>query len=595
MPVRKRTVIVRVLLMELTISLILMAALLFALPRILYSAVSEQAVKNAEIMGQQTLSEINSLIEKLDTYGSYVSTNSSLRKLIYTKDDPKITLQLQNEFSDMHIIDNYLVSAGIIILDDANTVKSYGVTETDMSEINSNWFKNYRKYGHLKMFHISYDAAGEVEKLYYAIRIENFIGEKVDMVLVCSISPFIQYLSALNSSDSNFALLDSDSNCIYSNSSKLGWVDSVKQIITSSPDHETIYDNSNGFDIIYNTSFGGWHLVLNMSRDSLLAPYQKTINVTIVAVLLFFIILQIGLVTMLVRMLKPVRSLSELMHKAAEGDLTVRANISTGDEIEMLGNCFNYMTFKLNENMNKVLEQEKTEQRMKYSLLISQIDPHFIYNTMNSITYLAKNKRNSDVIIINRRLMDILKDRLRINDVEFFDSLERELEIVNSYTVIQQYRYGDNFEINWEISEEMLKSQIPKNIIQPIVENGLFHGLLTNKDEDGSIIGGLINIKVRREEGNIYIEVGDNGKGMDENKVAEFNSGRQDMIQSRGEHIGLINIRERLKYLYKNDFEMKIESSSGKGTTVYIKFKEQIDPETNHVWSGSEKADENEN
>jgi sensor histidine kinase YesM len=551
-----------------------MAALLFALPRILYTAVSEQAVKNAEVMGQQTLSEINELIEKLDTYGDYVSTNSSLRKLIYSIDDPKIAMQLQNEFSNMHIIDNYLVSAGIIISDSA-TVKSYGVTETDISEINSNWFRNYRKYGYLKIFHISYNATGEVEKLYYVIRIENFIGEKVDMVLVCSISPFIQYLSALNSSDSNFALLDSDTNCIYSNSSQLGWVDSVKQTITLSPVHETIYENDDGFNIIYNTSFGGWHLVLNMSRDSLLAPYQKTINATIIAVSLFFIILQIGLVTMLFRILKPVRSLSELMHKAAEGDLSVRADINTGDEIEMLGNCFNYMTYRLNENINKLLEQEKIEQRMKYSLLISQIDPHFIYNTMNSITYLAKNKRNDDVIIINRKLMDILKDSLRINDVEFFDSLERELEIVNSYIVIQQYRYGDSFEIKWEVSEEILKSQIPKNIIQPIVENGLFHGLLSNKDEDGSIIGGLINIKAYRGDENMCIEVSDNGKGMDENKVEAFNSGLHNLNQPRGEHIGLINIRERLKYLYKNDFEMKIESASGKGTVVRIKFKEQ--------------------
>ena len=124
------------------------------------------------------------------------------------------------------------------------------------------------------------------------------------------------------------------------------------------------------------------------------------------------------------------------------------------------------------------------------SLLVSQIDPHFIYNTINSINYLARKKRCEDIVKVNSALIAILKDRLRVNDIQITDSVANEMKIVNQYIVIEKFMYDGNLEVEWDIAPELMEEQIPKNMIQPLVENSLFHGLID--EESGEFCGKII-------------------------------------------------------------------------------------------------------
>lgn len=575
MKVRKRTVILRVLIVELAVCILLAASLLFALPSIFYSSVREEALRKVETIGKQSVEGIYSMMMKLYQYGIYTSSNTTLRSLIINRDDALAALRLQNSFSNMFFFNNNPVISGMIILDDMSIIKSYGVTDTDIKQIDSVWFKDYKQKGYSRQFHLSSDSSGNVKTLYYATRFNYFRKNNADLLLACSFLPFEHNLDALKSGGINYALLDRDMQYIYPGRENQDWVDAAIGEMQSNPLLiKSVYENDDGFNIVFNIPISGWYLLLNMSRDTLLAPYNGTINVIIITVAAFFLIIQIVMVTYLIRVLRPLNVLAKSMDKIAQGDFSAHVRINSGDEIEILGDRFNDMTARLKENMDKLIEKEKNEQRMKYSLLISQINPHFIYNTMSSITYLAKNGRNKDVIVVNRKLIDILKDRLRVSDIEFYDTVEREMNVVDSYIVIQHYRYGDCFKLVWEIPPNMMQKLIPKSIIQPLVENALFHGLLPNKDAEGSIVGGEIRVSVSREEKHIVIEVSDNGKGLTEEEVAKLNSGEKTLKAARGEQIGLYNIRERLAYLYNNDFDVRITSMVDKGTTVVIKLGE---------------------
>ena len=232
------------------------------------------------------------------------------------------------------------------------------------------------------------------------------------------------------------------------------------------------------------------------------------------------------------------------------------------------GESFNLMAEKLQENIDKMLEQEKREQKMRYSLLISQVDPHFIYNTMNTITYLAQKGRNEDVIAVNRAMIEILKDRLRIDLEDVYDTVDQEIKVTEQFLIIQKYRYADTFKTEIQVEEQARNCYIAKNVIQPLVENALFHGILCNRDEDGEILGGCIRIRVKRENDYIWISVKDNGVGMTEEKLEELE--KQSLSPIRGKHIGIRNIKGRIHYIYGDSCSFSIRSKEGEGTEVFI-------------------------
>ena len=283
-----------------------------------------------------------------------------------------------------------------------------------------------------------------------------------------------------------------------------------------------------------------------------------------------FIVLVLSVILLLIplinRFTDPVRKLTNQMRQVASGNLAVRSEIQTNDEIEELANGFNYMLGELNGHIDKLIEKEKIQQRMKYSLLISEIDPHFIYNTMNSINYLARKGRNREIIEINSALIHILQDRLRISSIEVFDTVKQEIDMVKQYMIIQQFRFNNDVELICDIAEEIQNEQIPKNILQPLVENALLHGLL---DEDGEPIKGCIEITAQKKDGSLVLTVKDSGRGMPQDKIEELN-GRKATENDRGRHIGIQNIKERLTYLYGTEECLYIENSSGGGVCVTL-------------------------
>ena len=313
---------------------------------------------------------------------------------------------------------------------------------------------------------------------------------------------------------------------------------------------------------------GMWHLIA-YADDWMI---NRTFFTYFIATVVLFAVLSVLTVFLIVplihRTIQPLGRLAETMGRVKDGNCVESfSSIKTGDEIEALSDVFNDMIQSLQKNTEERIMHEQREQKMKFSLLASQIDPHFICNTMNTINYMAREERYKEIVAINTALISLLQDRLRVDSVRVFDTVAQEVKTVKAYLIIQGYRYENNVRIVWNIDDEVLDQLIPKNIIQPLVENALFHGLI---DEETGETRGNIIIDIQKKNAGVIIRVQDDGKGIDAETLRHINAGGADQGWERGKHIGLRNIRERLTYLYKDEDCLKIESNGGTTVSMFI-------------------------
>lgn len=308
-----------------------------------------------------------------------------------------------------------------------------------------------------------------------------------------------------------------------------------------------------------------YSLVVNVPKQLLLEPYHEAfqyfeflLEAIIVLLLILFCLIMKGTLKRLVK-------LEKKMNYVRKGNYNVSVEDSGNDEISSLANTFNTMLRQIREDM-------KNQEKMQYTLMVSAIDPHYIYNTLNTVTALAELGRSEDVVAVNDALIATLKDRMKLKNYKIFDTVGAEREALKQYMVIQSYLCYQKILFSFEVEEGDLDLLIPKNIIQPLVENSIKHGILC-KEEDMLPYQGKITISISKDEKNIHIQVVDNGAGMDEETVNRFFSQEQNKEmkpEKNMEHIGTYNVQMRLHYLYQGKSQFSVESSPGNGTKIYL-------------------------
>ncbi|MFZ0960155.1 MAG: histidine kinase [Terriglobia bacterium] len=206
----------------------------------------------------------------------------------------------------------------------------------------------------------------------------------------------------------------------------------------------------------------------------------------------------------------------------------------------------------------KLVEQEKVLLQARMDALISQINPHFLFNTLNTISSLIRFDPDTARTVLHK-LSNILRRRLKAQ--VYFAPLQQELDFIDDYLDIEVVRFGrDKLQIHKEIDPETLDMVVPSMILQPLVENALRHGIAPK------IEGGVITLRAHRGNGRLSVEVIDDGVGISEQKQTEV----------YGSGIGISNVRERLKVVYGQDFLLKIESQPGKGTVIRFEIPELV-------------------
>ena len=315
-----------------------------------------------------------------------------------------------------------------------------------------------------------------------------------------------------------------------------------------------------------------WSVQAFVSNETIIRTILPYIMGIIATIALFLLFTLAAVSKSLSTILRPIIHLSTTMDQAAKGNLDRYVEVDREDEIGTLEKSYNKMIDDLRDSIQMIAEKEEKEQQAKFRLLVSQIDPHFICNTINSINYLARKGRCDDIVKVNTALIAIIRDRLRVNDVQVTDTIEKEMNVIEQYISIQRFMYGGDLEVVWDVEEQLKQQTIPKNMIQPLVENALFHGLL---DEMTGQFSGRLTIQLRKTEDGIDLCVMDNGTGMDEEclqKVLKESCNPDE----RGNKIGLSNIRKRLYYFFGNGNAMSIISAPNQGTSITLHLPKSV-------------------
>lgn len=270
--------------------------------------------------------------------------------------------------------------------------------------------------------------------------------------------------------------------------------------------------------------------------------------------------------------LTPIKELSSIMSNFHIGQ-DVKTDIHTGDEIEDMCVAFNSMVATINRQAVEIREQEKQNAMVLYKLLVTQIDPHFIYNTMNVINIMARNGECESIIEINSALIKILRERLSVK-LSALHTLEEEIDTLEQYNLIMRYRFSDHINTYISVAPELLQVMIPKNILQPLVENALYHGYDVEKSERPLDV----DIMIYSQGDDLVIEISDNGKGMSPERLRLIQENSTDLYKDEKPHIGIDNIRQRIAFLYGERASMEVSSELNVGTNIVITIPMQVKP-----------------
>lgn len=304
-----------------------------------------------------------------------------------------------------------------------------------------------------------------------------------------------------------------------------------------------------------------------LSKEKFLQPYQNWINCFLCILISFAVILLFLIVIILRHGFYKLELLASQMKKIRDYEHPVLPKIQSKDEVGILADTFYKM-------MDKLKKQEEAKKQIEYSLMVSQIDPHFIYNTLYTITYLAELNQTEDIKILNRALIGMLKDRLKISKLQAFDTLIKEKQQMENYITIQCYLCSNKLEMSFTMDKECEMLDYPKNMLQPLVENSIRHGILLHRNKEGKLIPGKITIHIWKAEGMIETEVCDNGTGMEEEKIQEYFYDEPGNNLGE-EHIGIYNIRIRMSYLFGNKYKLIAENLQGGGLCIRFSFPEK--------------------
>ncbi|ANX01543.1 histidine kinase [Thermoclostridium stercorarium subsp. leptospartum DSM 9219] len=259
---------------------------------------------------------------------------------------------------------------------------------------------------------------------------------------------------------------------------------------------------------------------------------------------------------------KPVQDLSKKMQEVGKGNFSVYIDYDAKDEIGVLSRRFNEMVSQVNLLIKKVYQEELLKQKAELKSLRMQINPHFLYNTLESINWMARMHGVPEIGRMVKALGDLM--RASINGEDFI-SVREEIRNIENYLTIQKFRYGDKISAEMDINPGILDVKIPKLIFQPIVENAVIHGI------ENKIGNGKISIEGFSENGTVILRVKDDGIGMDEELCSKILSENHDSGKTdRHTHIGLKNVDKRIKMYYGEKYGIKIQSRKGCGTCVSI-------------------------
>lgn len=529
----------------------------------------EKAVERYKEQHDFVLEEMDTALKGIKEYANYIVYSREVQERLYLYlTDEKDTV---NEYELASTLNSMkYVKSGIrsIVLEPDNKEQLYSIilpTKEEQDVLHSEWYLNILEGEYGSGFSQGIISEKNRELAYtkkYNIKNMNFT-----LTIFFDCSEIFGAVDRYRQSTFEQAVwLWGDKSFLFHQDKSALTEENYKQILdTLSPETEV----AKGIFLTKRLTEGSLYSTVYISNSQLYHLFEDFIILLVVFWSLFLLGTLVAFVIIIGRITKPISEVSGMMKAAVEQNLDVELDVRSNDEIGDLSKTFNRMMKEMKGYVQVQVKQKAREQEMRFGLLVSQVDPHFVCNTLNTVNYLAKQKQNEDVSVVSTALANILRDRLRLQDFQIYDTVYQEMQTVEQYLQIQKYRYGDQVQVFWNVPEEVKACKIPKNIIQPLLENSLFHGL---SHEDTGEIQGKIWVTLQREDDFLAIKVKDDGRGIQQERIQEILNGAENREKhKKGYGIGIQGITERLRILYGEQFALHIESIPSVSTTIIIK------------------------
>lgn len=322
---------------------------------------------------------------------------------------------------------------------------------------------------------------------------------------------------------------------------------------------------------IKNIDAFGWQIEVRVPEKLFYQSSEVIFNYTMLGI--FFLIILATLLAMVFSapLAKRIRKLKESMELVSVGELQTQIPVKEHDEIGKLTISFNQMVQQIKELIDEIGETERLKRKAELRAFHYQINPHLLFNTLNSIQWKARLNNSKEVQQMIYHLTEVLHENLNFSDELI--SLKKELDTISHYLKVQEIRYGHMFEYHEKVSPECSDYLIPRLSLQPLFENIFFHAF-----EDGK---GIIELTIEDKLDYLELTLSDNGKGMSEQTALSLLNDHSTNDKARG--IGVYNVDQRLKLHFGNQYGLIIESKPKDGTTIKMRWpKRRVTNDQSH-------------
>ncbi|RIX50792.1 sensor histidine kinase [Paenibacillus nanensis] len=523
---------------------------------------------------EQVKNHIDVYIQEMDNIIYYLSSDEAVQQFLREADNG-LTSTIRVREQQALYMEKHKEIAGIFVVSGNNQFVGRGlepITRDPMAE--ERWYK--LAYGEPDQLHLISHPIGRnirAEENISADQVLSFVravknpdtGGVLGVILIDMRLDIIQKLiqSATLGKSGFVFIMDGDGGVVYSPVNKVVYRISGDWLNRSSGKTVRTIDHTE-YQLLYH-SFPdyNWRIVGVFPLNE---PLQVVKDIQLYTLLIAFVTLSLGFAAswyFTSSIVKPVGKLRSLMKKVEEGELHLRYPVKSKDEIGELGNSFNNMVQEIDNLIHLVYLEQKEKREAELKILQAQIKPHFLYNTLDTIQWMAQDRDADDIVDIVVALTSLF--RISLSKGRELIPLREEIQHVESYLIIQMARYEDKLSYEIHLPEELAAANVPKIILQPLVENAIYHGI---KAKAGS---GHIRIGGCRDGQRLILTVEDDGVGFDPVRLNQMNEALQQERRSGEDRgYGIYNVNERIRLSYGSGYGLQIESARGHGTRIEV-------------------------
>ena len=527
---------------------------------------------------QQMNQNIDSYIDYMENTSYLVSSNEDVQKYLFGDTaDPEARDRILSQFETILDSRSDILNLGIIAENGRMLINNgQRLTNQDLDIHSQEWYTNAlegRESVYLTSSHVQHIISGErpwVITLSRGIRNKEMgTGQEKEGVFFIDLnySAISELCDQSMVGNQGYAfIVDADGNIVYHPQQQQLYnelqTENIDLVMNAGSDIVTWGDGINKkMYSISRSEKTGWTVVDCVRVEELLRRSNEAqsiyvlVAIGLMAVALFFSRFVAKSITL------PIQRLCDSMERVQEGDFSVSdIVVDSENEIGSLTKSFNVMTQRIHELMAQNIREQEAKRKSELKALQSQINPHFLYNTLDSIIWMAEGKKNEEVVLMTASLARLL--RQSISNEDELVSIGQEIEYARGYLTIQKMRYKDKLEFWIEVEPSILNIRLIKLVLQPVIENAIYHGLKYKESR------GLLLVKGFMKNGNAVLQVIDDGVGMDQETLDHIYERHKVDYHSNG--VGIYNVQKRLQLYYGNEYGIVYESKPGEGTTATI-------------------------